>query len=99
MAELLMIVPTRGRPHAIPALWEAWAVAATGAADLLFAIDDDDPCHDAYVAAVEPLAAHGVLLRSGPRLRLVGTLNAAALDYADRYRCLGLGPGRIPGAA
>jgi hypothetical protein len=87
VAELLMVVPTRGRPHAVAELWAAWSATATGAAELLLAIDDDDPHREAYQTAAA--ACPGVAVRVGPRLRMVGTLNAAALEHADRYRCLG----------
>ena len=40
--DLLVIIPTRGRPQAVPAIVDAWN--QTGAtADLLFAVDTDAP--------------------------------------------------------
>jgi hypothetical protein len=86
-ADLLMVCPTRGRPHNVEALWESWQATTTGAADLLFAVDNDDPTlrHYQDVAARMP----GALLHIGPRLRMVGTLNAVAVANAPLYRYLG----------
>ncbi|WP_435610052.1 hypothetical protein [Streptomyces sp. C10-9-1] len=84
--DLLVIIPTRGRPDAVPALLDAWQ--ATGAtADLLFAIDEDDPRRDDYLAHGEPARARGLhpIWSVGPRLRLVGTLNDVANTMAPRY--------------
>ncbi|MFI8942745.1 hypothetical protein [Streptomyces syringium] len=87
MDDLLMIVPTRGRPDSIPAILQAWQ--ATGAtADLLFAVDDDDPQLDDYLAHRATTDDTQVRWRIGPRLRLCGTLNAATLEVADQYRYL-----------
>ena len=45
--DLLVIIPTRGRPAAIPEIMQAWD--DTGAtADVLFAVDTDDPKLGAY---------------------------------------------------
>ncbi|NML55376.1 hypothetical protein HHL19_16530 [Streptomyces sp. R302] len=79
--DLLVIVPTRSRPDSVPQLLTAWR--ETGAtADLLFAIDEDDPRRDDY------LAHKGAQFTVGPRLRLVGTLNDVAVGQAPRYRYL-----------
>jgi hypothetical protein len=47
-ADLLMIVPSRGRPENVRALLEAWAETATGAADIVVALDADDPEWSSY---------------------------------------------------
>lgn len=56
--DLIVIVPTRSRPHAVAPIVEAWA--ETGAwddgAELLFAADRDDPQHEAYHDAVQAAA-------------------------------------------
>lgn len=90
MDDLLMIVPTRGRPDSVPAILDCWR--QTGAtADLLFAVDDDDPMLAGYREHMERLEAAGnfrVDWHTGPRLRLCGTLNQIAVDMATRYRFL-----------
>lgn len=86
--DLLVIIPTRGRPQAVPEIMAAWD--ETGAtADLLFAVDTDDPELAAY-------KMHAAALKSDPRVRftfgkrrrLVGTLNAQAVKAAKTYRFL-----------
>ncbi|MFE1321609.1 hypothetical protein [Kitasatospora phosalacinea] len=88
--DLLVIIPTRGRPAAVGEIMQAWT--ATGAtADVLFAIDDNDPRLDEYTAVATALALAGdqrVRWAVGPRLRLCGTLNEQALKAAADYRYL-----------
>jgi hypothetical protein len=87
--DLLVIIPTRGRPQAIPEIMAAWD--ATGAtADVLFAVDTDDPQLAAYKAEAAKLKADGrVRFAYGKRRRLVGTLNQQAAKAAKSYRFLG----------
>lgn len=89
MTSLAVIVPTRGRPHTVAELVAAWEDTGATAA-LVLGVDDDDPCLPDYRAAVEALDdEHDVELVVGPRLRMVGTLNAIAVDYATRFDALG----------
>lgn len=87
MAELLMICPTRGRPASAAELWAAWQVTTTGHADLCLGLDDDDPQLQSYL----DLASASSLLYTviGPRLRMVGTLNAVANRAAPYYPHVG----------
>jgi hypothetical protein len=86
--DLLVIIPTRGRPGAVPEIVQAWD--DTGAtADLLFAVDTDDPELAAYRKHAAGLKADGrVRFTFGKRRRLVGTLNAQAVKAAKQYRFL-----------
>ena len=86
--DLLVIIPTRGRPQAVPAIVQAWD--DTGAtADVLFAVDTDDPELAAYKAHVATLKADSrVRFTFGKRRRLVGTLNTQAVKAAKSYRFL-----------
>lgn len=86
MADLLVICPTRGRPANTAALYRAWQDTTAGCSDLLFAVDDDDPSLGAY-RSVHTTMPEATLL-TGPRLRLVGTLNVVARHNAARYRYL-----------
>ena len=70
--ELVMLVPTRGRPLALAELIDCWHEVVGSAGSLVAVIDDDDPCRDAYLNLDWPLTI------IGPRLRLGGTLNAMA---------------------
>lgn len=76
---LTVIAPSRGRPHNVAALLEAWHATTTGFADLVVAVDDDDPTLADYH---DLTLGRGVTMTTGPRLRLGGTLNALAPRYA-----------------
>ncbi|MYY79766.1 MULTISPECIES: hypothetical protein [unclassified Streptomyces] len=86
--DLLVIIPTRGRPQAVPEIVQAWD--DTGAtADLLFAVDTDDPELAAYKQHATAYKADSrVRFTFGKRRRLVGTLNAQAVKAAKSYRFL-----------
>lgn len=86
--DLLVIIPTRGRPQAVPELVAAWD--ETGAtADLLFAVDTDDPELAAYKQHAATLKADPRFrFTFGKRRRLVGTLNQQAVKAAKTYRFL-----------
>lgn len=88
MDDLLVIIPTRNRPAAVPALVQAWD--DTGAtADLLFAVDTDDPQLPAYEAHAAALKGDSrVRFAYGKRRRLCGTLNLQAVKAAKAYRFL-----------
>mgnify|MGYP001572384009 CR=1 FL=1 len=87
--DLLVIIPTRGRPHAVPEIITAWD--DTGAtADVLFAVDTDDPEHAGYKKhAATYKTDPRVRFTFGKRRRLCGTLNQHAAKAAPRYRFLG----------
>lgn len=92
-ADLLVIVPTRGRPQSIAAVVEAWT--ATGAwkdATLAFVTDYDDPQRDAYFAAFnevplpDPDERHPVRMVAADVWRpLVPKLNLAANLWAPDH--------------
>lgn len=86
--DLLVIIPTRGRPHAIPEIMQAWD--DTGAtAHVLFAVDTDDPELAAYKKHAATLKGdERVRFTFGKRRRLVGTLNQQAVKAAKAYRFL-----------
>jgi hypothetical protein len=88
MEDLLVIIPTRGRPQAVPELVAAWD--DTGAtAHLLFAVDTDDPELAAYKKHAAELKGDGRFrFVFGKRKRLVGTLNQQAVKAAKSYRFL-----------
>lgn len=88
MDDLLVIIPTRGRPHAIPEIMAAWD--DTGAtADLLFCVDKDDPELAAYKQQAKAYADDARFrMVVWARKRLCGTLNQAAVKNADSYQFL-----------
>lgn len=80
---LLMIVPSRGRPSNLDRLVEAWRTTSSGHADLVVALDDDDP-------ALYQYNAHRVaMVTVGPRQSFVTWTNEVAVDHADDYRFIG----------
>lgn len=84
--DLLVIVPSRGRPHNIAALHDAWAATTTGVSGLLVAVDDDDPALPGYE---QVCGERGIELTVGPRLRMVPTLNKVAVERARDHFALG----------
>ena len=74
MGELLVIVPSRGRPERFAQFVKAWEYTSEGAADLLVCLDDDDPTWRDYQL---PGWAG---LSIGPRNGFAPRLNAEALD-------------------
>ena len=80
--DLLVMVPTRGRPEQCKRLLESFRETAT-CADLVFVLDPDD--EDTYADVEWGDAMHGVL---APRGTLQDKLNQTAAAYAGAYRAL-----------
>jgi hypothetical protein len=74
MADLVVIVPTRGRPHAAAELARAFKETCTADTQLLFAVDADDPELAGYRRVQPP---HTTL---NPERSMVACLNRAARD-------------------
>lgn len=96
MTDLLMIVPTRGRPQNIAALLDAWAETTAGDTELWFALDDDDPTLSECLTVrptmewpAEPTRPARWIVQE--RLRLAGTLNMLATSAAEsgEYKAVG----------
>ena len=85
MSDLLMIVPSRGRPAAVAELAHAWAETSAGAADLLVVVDDDDLALSDYQKLEVEIRVHASTGSRG----IVPVLNAAAVEAAGRYRMVG----------
>jgi len=91
-SDLLVIVPSRGRPDSLERVADAWD--ATGAfaesAGLIFAVDVDDPRMPGYRAALDRLAAASPgprtinLMNCGPWQPMVAKLNHAATMFAGQ---------------
>lgn len=82
---MVVLVPSRGRPHNIKRLADAWIT--TGAeAHLQVGVDDDDDV-DAYCEALLDVGQAGVTVL--PRTTMNGTLNAMAAEAAEHYEAIG----------
>lgn len=99
-ADLLVIVPTRGRPDNLRRALDAWdATGAWDCAALLAAVDADDPQIDGYRQLAAQWAGSGrVSLFEIPVWQpMVAKLDAAAVDAADAYFALGfMGDDHLP---
>ena len=90
MADLLVIVPTRGRPRSVAPIIEAWrATGAFDTADLAFVVDNDDPTEADYEAAWQESGFVARMVRAERWEPLVPKLNAATLAYANDYFAIG----------
>lgn len=85
MPDLVVLVPSRGRPAAAAELVQAFAATSTADSRLVFVLDDDDPTLPAYheaLAALVPLpAGHTTYIMSAPNEpgTMVAALNKAAV--------------------
>jgi hypothetical protein len=88
LADLLVIVPSRGRPGSIARMLDA--VHATRRLDTHVHVcaDDDDETLPQYEAVMARAAEDGDKITTGPRNGLCGWTNTIALDRAGEYRFL-----------
>jgi hypothetical protein len=99
VADLLVIVPTRGRPGNAQRLVDAWkATHGFHHADLLLVVDADDPHAGAYRVLAEDQAAWPVEVRWMPTWQpMVAKLNGAAVEHVGRHNALGfMGDDHLP---
>lgn len=82
MYDLLVIVPSRGRPGNIKRLWEAIQDTASGTVDLLVCLDDDDEHQYPRL--------DGVQYTVGPRIKLTASWNKAAMENVTFYKYFAL---------
>lgn len=89
MRDLLIIVPTRGRPDGFRRLVDAIRATTTGDVQILACVDRDD------AAQYEPIEDVWYMVKE--RRRFVAITNDAARLYAEEFRCLGiLGDDTVP---
>ena len=90
MSDLLVIVPSKGRPKSLERLAAAWDdTDAFESAGLIVAVDADDPELPGYHAALDRLAAVNPdrtinLMGCGPWQPMVAKLNQAAALFAGQ---------------
>lgn len=82
MKDLLMVVPSRGRPGNIRRLADAMRVTCTAGTDLIVGLDLDDPTADDYPADID------YIMRNDLR-KVTAWCNALAVPGAEVYRAIG----------
>lgn len=80
MSDLVVVVPTRGRPGSARLLAQAFADTCTAGTRLVFAADADDPALGEYVEAA---AGRAELLVCGQWQPMVPKLNQAVMQVID----------------
>lgn len=90
MTDLVVIVPSRGRPAAAVQLAAAFT-ATKATSRLVFAVDDDDPTKAGYLAALDAYPATTVqyTLPLLPPSTMVKALNEVAGVYANEAYAIG----------
>lgn len=110
MADLLVIVPSRGRPESVRRVVDAWlATDGYADADLVFVIDADDPQHHRYFDHDFPdigpdlrraAVSFAVLDAWEPMVHKLNTMAARAAHYPDGYPALAfMGDDHLPRSA
>jgi len=88
-SDMLILVPSRGRPENAARLLTAWA-QTHAEADLLFCVDSDDETLPGYWDVTEEIAI-------AERKRIGPTLNDQALRHTSQYRVIGfMGDDHLP---
>ena len=82
MADLVVVVPSRGRPDNARRLAQAFALTCKTRPRLFFAIDDDDPSVGDYPDAVKAYA-RAWPYKCGPWQPMVTKLNGMVYPYAE----------------
>ena len=83
--DLLVVVPSRGRPQNIARLLDAVHATAKMTTHVHVAVDDDDPELGRYRYVMKQAAAEGDVLTAGPRKGLAAWTNEIAAGQAARY--------------
>lgn len=83
--DLVVVVPSRGRPSAAAALADAFQTTCTGNTWIMVAYDHGDPYGSAYMDLHAPGARIPVRYTSGPSRSMVAALNGAVALLVDRH--------------
>lgn len=89
MADLVVIVPSRGRPGEIAALAMAFWDTCTAGTQLVVVIDADDPSRRSYHDALRGMPNVPYILEQPPGNTMVTALNLGALMAAERGFAVG----------
>ena len=95
--DLLVIVPSRGRPQNIARLLDAVHATAKMRTHVHVAVDDDDPELGRYRYVMDHAGCENDVLTVGPRKGLCAWTNEIAVAQQDRYPFLAsLGDDHVP---
>jgi hypothetical protein len=102
MKDLLLVVPSRGRPQNVDRLWKTMQATCRGQTDLVVGLDEDDPQLLNY--SETGLDDSTADLSGGPEFviesdlhNVVPWINKLAIPQADNYRFIGhIGDDNIP---
>lgn len=97
MPDLLVIVPSRGRPGSVARMLDAVHATARLDTHLHVAVDDDDETLPQYRAVMAKAGGENDILTTGPRKGLCSWTNEIATAQASRYPFLAsLGDDHVP---
>lgn len=85
MKDLLLVVPSRGRPHSIARLRDEMKATCRGDTTLLVGLDEDDPALAGYTDLLDPDEYE---IRPGLR-QVVAWINALAVPRTGEYAAIG----------
>ena len=97
MADLLIVVPSRGRPQSIARMLDSVHATARLATHLHVAVDEDDEKLPQYEAVMAKAGGEHDVLETGPRKGLCAWTNEVAVRRAVEYPFLAsLGDDHVP---
>lgn len=82
MSDLVVIVPSRGRPQAVNELAEAFTRTCTADTDLVFALDSSDERQPEYADAIQNWSQPAFWQLTADNHSMVEALNRSAVDVA-----------------
>ncbi|HEY9473032.1 MAG TPA: hypothetical protein VIS06_04165, partial [Mycobacteriales bacterium] len=85
--DLVVLVPSRGRPGNIRDLRKAWDATSTARSAFAVIVDEDDPCCEEYLA--DATSREEVFVSRGRRRRIGQLLNEVAPQVAGHARAVG----------
>lgn len=89
MKDLLVVLPTRGRPHNLDRLWKAAQDTCEGDTTFRIGLDVDDPAlaeYQRYLYA-HPEIQHEI--QGGMQGMVTGWINVLSVPHVDEYRYIG----------
>jgi hypothetical protein len=97
MSDLLVIVPSRGRPKSIARMLDSVHETRMAGTHLHVCVDEDDPELASYGRVMEQAGQDGDVLETGPRKGLAAWTNVIAVRRAREYPYLAsLGDDMVP---